>query len=60
MRAGAPSVGTELRIDDHGEVLARSNMVMEGYWRQPEETEKALAGGWFHTGDGGLIDDEAT
>ena len=58
MRAGAPSVGTELRIDEHGEVLARSNMVMEGYWRQPEETEKALAGGWFHTGDGGLIDDE--
>jgi len=58
MRAGAPAVGTELMVDEHGEVLARSNTVMAGYWRQPEETEAALAGGWFHTGDGGLIDAE--
>jgi fatty-acyl-CoA synthase len=39
-------------------VLARSNVVLEGYWEQPEESAKALADGWFHTGDGGLIDDE--
>ncbi|MGD0880227.1 MAG: AMP-binding protein [Acidimicrobiales bacterium] len=58
MRAGAPAVGTELRIDEGGEVLARSNTVMEGYWRQPEETAAALAGGWFHTGDGGVVDGE--
>jgi len=58
MRAGAPAVGTELRVDEHGEVLARSNTVMAGYWRQPEETAAALAGGWFHTGDGGLVDEE--
>jgi len=58
MRAGAPAVGTELMIDEHGEVLARSNTVMAGYWRQPEETAAALAGGWFHTGDGGRIDEE--
>ena len=58
MRAGAPAVGTELIVDDHGEVLARSNTVMAGYWRQPEETAAALAGGWFHTGDGGLVDEE--
>ena len=31
---------------------------MDGYWNQPEETEAALEGGWFHTGDGGIIDDE--
>ena len=37
-----------------GEVLARSNVVLEGYWEQPEETERALADGWFHTGDGGV------
>ena len=39
-------------------MLARSNVVLEGYWEQPEESAKALAGGWFHTGDGGLIDDD--
>ena len=58
MRAGAPAVGTEVRIDTSGEVLARSNTVMEGYWRQPAESEQALAGGWFHTGDGGQLDEE--
>jgi acyl-CoA synthetase (AMP-forming)/AMP-acid ligase II len=58
MRAGAPAVGTEIAIDGQGEVLARSNTVMAGYWRQPEETAAALAGGWFHTGDGGLLDEE--
>ena len=39
-------------------MLARSNVVLEGYWEQPEESARALAGGWFHTGDGGLIDDD--
>ncbi len=58
MRAGVPAVGTELRVDEDGEVLARSNTVMEGYWNQPDETEAALEGGWFHTGDGGMVDDE--
>jgi fatty-acyl-CoA synthase len=58
MRAGAPAVGTEISIDGSGEVLARSNTVMAGYWRQPEESAAALAGGWFHSGDGGLLDEE--
>jgi acyl-CoA synthetase (AMP-forming)/AMP-acid ligase II len=58
MRAGAPAIGTAVTVDEHGEVLARSNTVMAGYWRQPEETDAALAGGWFHTGDGGLLDEE--
>jgi acyl-CoA synthetase (AMP-forming)/AMP-acid ligase II len=40
-------------------VLARSNVVLEGYWEQPEATADALAGGWFHTGDGGTIDDDS-
>ena len=39
MRAGAPAVGTEVRVDADGEILVRSNTVMEGYWNQPEETE---------------------
>jgi long-subunit acyl-CoA synthetase (AMP-forming) len=43
-----------MRVDDEGEVLARSNHVFEGYWNQPEETSKAIVDGWFHTGDGGF------
>jgi len=57
-RAGMPAIGCRARISDTGEVLVRSNVVMQGYWRQPEETEAALEGGWFHTGDGGELDDE--
>jgi len=45
-----------MRVDDEGEVLARSNHVFEGYWNQPEETAKAIADGWFHTGDGGFAE----
>src|SRR5688572_3569345 len=57
-RAGAPALGIRLRVDDEGEVLARGNVVMEGYWNQPEETKKAIPDGWFHTGDGGTLDDQ--
>jgi fatty-acyl-CoA synthase len=39
-------------------VLARSNHVLKGYWEQPEATAAAIVEGWFHTGDGGSIDDE--
>jgi len=55
-RAGGPAIGCEMTVDDHGEVLARSNVVMEGYWEQPEATAAAIVDGWFHTGDGGSID----
>jgi len=58
VRTGAPALGVELAVDDEGEVLARSNVVMDGYWSQPDATADAMAGGWFHTGDGGAIDDE--
>src|SRR5690606_39263948 len=34
----------------------RGPMVMQGYWNMPEETEKALAGGWLHTGDAAYVD----
>ncbi|TWH03374.1 acyl-CoA synthetase (AMP-forming)/AMP-acid ligase II [Nocardioides sp. J9] len=61
-RAGAPAIGVTLKIDESeegtGEVLARSNVVLEGYWEKPEETAAALADGWFHTGDGGFIGDD--
>jgi acyl-CoA synthetase (AMP-forming)/AMP-acid ligase II len=55
-RAGVPAVGVQIAVDEEGEVLARSNHVFEGYWRQPEETAKAIVDGWFHTGDGGRMD----
>jgi acyl-CoA synthetase (AMP-forming)/AMP-acid ligase II len=55
-RAGAPALGVQLRVDANGEVLARSNVVLDGYWEQPEATAGAIVDGWFHTGDGGTID----
>jgi acyl-CoA synthetase (AMP-forming)/AMP-acid ligase II len=55
-RAGLPTLGTRLAVSESGEVLARSNTVMEGYWEKPEASAEALDGGWFHTGDGGHLD----
>ncbi|HUD76268.1 MAG TPA: AMP-binding protein [Streptosporangiaceae bacterium] len=55
-RAGVPAIGVQIRTDSDGEVLARSNHVFAGYWEQPEETAKALDGGWFHTGDKGHVE----
>ncbi len=56
-RAGAPAIGTQLKIADSGEVLVRSNTVLDGYWNQPDVTAAALEGDWFHTGDGGTLED---
>ena len=56
-RAGAPAIGVRMAVDGHGELLARSNHVFEGYWAQPEATADAIVDGWFHTGDGGVLDD---
>lgn len=53
--AGAPALGVQVTVDAEGEVLARGNTVMNGYWNQPEETGKAIVDGWFHTGDGGSV-----
>jgi acyl-CoA synthetase (AMP-forming)/AMP-acid ligase II len=57
-RAGGPALGVQLDISDTGEVLARSNVIMEGYWENPDATSEALEDGWFHTGDGGSLDRE--
>ena len=57
-RAGAPAIGIDVKTDVDGEILARGNHILESYWQNPEASAQALAGGWFHTGDGGVIDDE--
>ncbi|HEX6312492.1 MAG TPA: AMP-binding protein [Acidimicrobiia bacterium] len=54
-RAGAPALGVRLRVDDEGEVQTRANVVMEGYWDQPDATTEAIPDGWFRTGDGGSL-----
>ncbi len=65
---GRPALNVELRIvdeDDHdlppgtvGEIICRSEFNMRGYWRMPEETAATLRGGWVHTGDLGVLDDD--
>jgi long-chain acyl-CoA synthetase len=53
---GPPLKNTEVKIAEDGEILVRGELVMKGYWRNPAQTEKALIGGWLHTGDVGHID----
>lgn len=67
---GYPIPGVEIRVVDTdgkdvphdgqaiGEVIARSDGVMQGYWQQPEATAQALRGGWFHTGDMAVMNEE--
>ncbi|WP_370967899.1 AMP-binding protein [Amycolatopsis sp. cg9] len=56
-RAGTPALGVRIDVDTDGEVLARSNHNLDGYWENPEETARVQEGGWFHTGDGGMFED---
>ncbi len=57
-RAGAPALGVRMKTSESGELLAKSNVVLKSYWDQPDATAQALEGGWFHTGDGGIVDDD--
>ena len=58
-RAGVPAIGCTMGITATGEITARSNVVMDGYWEQPDQTAAAIYDGCFHTGDGGFIDDQS-
>ncbi len=61
--AGVAGIGVQIELRDGdgkpvpkdgksvGEVCARSNVVMAGYWEQPDETARAIHDGWFHSGD---------
>lgn len=58
VRIGSPGKvvhGTEMRIVD-GEVTAKGNHIMQGYYKRPEETADVIKDGWLHTGDLGYID----
>jgi long-chain acyl-CoA synthetase len=56
--SGEPFPGVEIRITDEGEILLGGVGVVEGYYKMPEETENAFRSGYFHTGDGGYMDDK--
>jgi len=65
---GLPIWGTEARVVDEedrevprgerGELVVRGHNVMKGYYKNPEATEEAMRGGWFHTGDMATIDED--
>jgi acyl-CoA synthetase (AMP-forming)/AMP-acid ligase II len=50
--------GRDLPTGQVGEVLVRGPQLMRGYWKLPEATAEALAGGWMHTGDAASLDAE--
>ena len=65
---GRPALNVDVRIVDDddrdvavgtpGEIVCRSEFMMRGYWRMPAESAAALRGGWLHTGDLGVFDDD--
>ncbi len=65
--AGIPRTDVEVMIFDRddnplargrmGEIVTRSDLVMKGYWRNPEATRETLRNGWLHTGDMGYMDE---
>ena len=68
LSAGRPLVGTEVRLVDEndtpvphgsiGEIIMRGPQVMRGYWNLEDASAEALRGGWMHTGDAGVLDEE--
>ncbi|MFQ3664882.1 MAG: AMP-dependent synthetase/ligase [Sphingomonadaceae bacterium] len=55
---GPPLRDTHVEIAEDGEILVAGELVMHGYWDNPEETARALQGGLLHTGDVGYIDED--
>ncbi len=54
---GVPIEGVEIKVDDHGELLVRSNGLLKGYYKNEAATREVLtADGWYRTGDAGYLD----
>jgi len=54
---GTPLKNVEVKIAQDGEILVRGELVMQGYWRNPEESARVLNDDWLHTGDIGEFDE---
>jgi len=50
--------GHDVPLGEAGEILARSDRMMSGYWRKPEETAETIRDGWLHMGDVGRMDED--
>jgi len=55
-RVGPAITGVEMKLGENEEILVRGPNVFPGYWERPQESEKVLRDGWFHTGDQGEVD----
>jgi long-chain acyl-CoA synthetase len=55
---GPPMNEVEVRIAADGEILVRGELLMNGYWNNPQATAEAIVDGWLHTGDIGVFDDD--
>lgn len=55
---GKPIPGVEIRIEEDGEILAKGPNIMQGYYKNPEETAETIKDGWLYTGDIGHLDED--
>ena len=55
---GPPLSGVEVKIANDGEILVRGELLMDGYWNKPDETNETIRDGWLHTGDIGVLDED--